>query len=863
MMIRRNIPLRFTTTLLMALLWSTIYAIAQKPGIEVQLDREAVFIGDTATLIVTLSGGRGIPKPTVPQIDGLDISLVADQPGHVVSIVNFKKIESFSRKLVYRVVPQREGTFQIGPVKANVQGRPLVHKGVSLKAHGEEEQDLVFLELSSTRKTVLVDEPFQINFTVLIKRISGYYQNHDPIHPERAPHLTLSFLDGMPDGLVQPDIGAILQKALVGNSNTSGFRVNDFTVRNDPFSMFSIDPLSRSRNATFRFPRQTVQRASGLFYAYVLKLEYRADNEGRYTFKAPAFKGDVIISADSGGRVQTRPIMARGTDLTIEVTPPPLEGRPKSFIGVIGSNLTARASLDTQTCNVGDPLTLTLEIDGDISLKNMEPPELDQQAELTRRFRVYTDSIQTESRATGKTYRYTIRPKEHGTYELPSINIAYFNAQKRKYHVVTTEPIPFRAQKVAEIASDWVLSESTNRASRLLVSNTGAATPAPMTIVTRGAVPDRIFDPSLHLGLAAIGPTCCLLSLLFLGSRRATKRLHFGGKRRNAARRAIGRLQSDAASDQSAPVPDVLADYLKTRLRLDQVPQTPAEISSVLTSQPHVDDDIGREFVQTFEKAFNAQFSQQIAPSDAPASIESAIEIITRFEKRLAKPRRGQARTIAVFILTMHTVVPASLAAGLSIEHQFMWDEANTALARARTPAEFLEASGRYETMLAAGVINGPVLYNLGTARLQAKQHAEALDALNRAERYAGTSRDIVRNMSIAASESLNDGDAALSWWRIPFFWHFALSGHIRFSIAAAAFSLCWLAFLFLRFGAVGVGRPLLALALLAFAVFGTSALITLYAEQTAAIPVAVQKVTPGAAAERAPQDVPVKETQP
>ena len=847
----------------MAVLWSTISAVAQKPGIEVQLDREAVFVGDAATLIVTLSGGRGIPKPTVPEIDGLDITQVADQAGQVVTVDNFKKVKSFNRKLVYRVVPQREGTFQIGPVKANVQGRPLVHKGVSLKAHGEEKQDLVFLELSSTRNTVLVDEPFQISFTVLVKRISGPYKNHDPIHPERAPHLTLSFLDGMPDGLVQPDVGAILQKALVGNASTSGFRVNDFTVRNNPFSMFSIDPLSRSRNAKFRFPRQSVQRAGGLFYAYVLKLEYRADNEGRYTFKAPAFKGDVIISADSGGRVKTRPIMTTGTALTIEVTPPPLEGRPKSFIGVLGSNLTARASLDTQTCNVGDPLTLTLDIDGDISLKNMEPPELDEHVELTRRFRVYTDSIQTESRATGKTYRYTIRPKEHGTYELPPIDIAYFDSQKRTYRVVKTEPIPFRAQKVAEIASDWVLSESTNRASRLLISNTGAATPAPMTIVTSGAVPDRIFDPRLHLGIASIGPACCLLSLLFLGSRRATKRLHFGGKRRNAARRAIGRLQSDAASDQSAPVPEVLADYLKTRLRLDQVPQTPAEIASALKSQPHLDDDIEREFVQLFEKAFNAQFSQQVVPSDTAILIEAATDLITRFEKRFAKPRRTQARTISLFILAMHIIVPASLAAGHSIEHQFMWDEANTALARARTPAEFLDASRRYETMVAAGVINGSVLYNLGTARLQAKQHAEALDALNRAERYAGTSRDIVRNMSIAASESLGGDDTALSWWRIPFFWHFALSGHIRFSIAAGAFSLCWFAILILRFGAAAAGRPLLALALLAFAVFGSSALITLYAEQASAIPAAIQGATSGAEAERALHDVPAKEATP
>jgi hypothetical protein len=192
-----------------------------------------------------------------------------------------------------------------------------------------------------------------------------------------------------------------------------------------------------------------------------------------------------------------------------------------------------------------------------------------------------------------------------------------------------------------------------------------------------------------------------------------------------------------------------------------------------------------------------------------------------------------------------------------------MWDEANTALARARTPAEFLDASRRYETMVAAGVINGSVLYNLGTARLQAKQHAEALDALNRAERYAGTSRDIVRNMSIAASESLGGDDTALSWWRIPFFWHFALSGHIRFSIAAGAFSLCWFAILILRFGAAAAGRPLLALALLAFAVFGSSALITLYAEQASAIPAAIQGATSGAEAERALHDVPAKEATP
>ena len=193
-------------------------------------------------------------------------------------------------------------------------------------------------------------------------------------------------------------------------------------------------------------------------------------------------------------------------------------------------------------------------------------------------------------------------------------------------------------------------------------------------------------------------------------------------------------------------------------------------------------------------------------------------------------------KTRAVLIGVCAALLPA--AAGRSDqtpERRFVWNEANTRVATARGPAEFGAAAQAYERMAAAGVRNGPLFYNLGTALLAAGQYDAAGRALLRAERYLGTRPEIERNLLLAQARGEKNRNVSLPWYRVPLFWHFGLAAPTRTTIAAVAFSLCWLTPI-LRLAAWGrrVAGALLGLAFAAFVLFGSSAATSLWEEARA-----------------------------
>ncbi len=169
-----------------------------------------------------------------------------------------------------------------------------------------------------------------------------------------------------------------------------------------------------------------------------------------------------------------------------------------------------------------------------------------------------------------------------------------------------------------------------------------------------------------------------------------------------------------------------------------------------------------------------------------------------------------------------------------SSELSFTWNEANAIMAAAKAPEDFLDAARVYQKLVDAGVRNGPLFYNLGTALLQAGRYDNALDALARAERYLGAQPDIRRNMGIALARKQKTPAAAWPWYRILLFWHFMLAGATRAMITVLAFTLFWLSLTLLRLGPRRGMNTLAILSILACIAFGSSVVTTVYQELTA-----------------------------
>lgn len=176
----------------------------------------------------------------------------------------------------------------------------------------------------------------------------------------------------------------------------------------------------------------------------------------------------------------------------------------------------------------------------------------------------------------------------------------------------------------------------------------------------------------------------------------------------------------------------------------------------------------------------------------------------------------------AILLLALLNTAPAAS----DVRSTFMLEQAYGQLAAATTPDDFLAAARFYERILAEGRINGPILYNTGTAMLLAGRHDEALYYLDRAERHLGSTWEIDRNRQLAR-QKLGELAHELDWRQAVFFWHHGLQLSSRLWLATASFFLIWF---LLTLRACGIRRStgvLLVLVTIAFALTGSSVLTT------------------------------------
>jgi len=599
----------------------SLNASAGEIKMDISVDRHHIYLGEFVNLTVKVSGTRSPSEPDLSAIRDAKVDFLGSQEQNYasVTIINHRvRRKSFvGRIFTYQVKPMAAGAFTVGPISLYLAGKVISQSGPTIDVAGLEEQDDVLISVGASRESVLVDEPFEITLSIAIKRLKGRYAGADPLDPGEPATIQVPFLDDKPiDGLKTPDIGKLLREHLVSRRNHPGFAINQYTLRNDPFgfgSMFDFDDLTRARKAKFMFDKRQVEKNGQAYVEYSLKLVYVPKEEGSYTFGPVEYKGKTVVDVDAGGHIIGKHIFTIGPATIVRVVPPPEAGRPPSFIGAIGSNLVVDASLDTQTCNIGDPLTLTLKISGDISMENIYPPSLSKQTDLTRDFRIYEDTVQTVTKDGSKEYTYTIRPTKAGTLELPPINVSYYDAGDRQYKIVNTKPIPVRANEAVEIAEISIIDTVTNRLTLSAQPDEDNFIPAPVTMDLTGAEPKRLSPNRWHLIVIVLGPFSCFLSLMIQYARNVTARRTATGRRRQAIERARRRLtETDLqVSQQPDTVPravfDTFRGYLADSFNIQEAGLTPSDARRLL--QEHVQDqEVTEQFCTILERHFNAGY---------------------------------------------------------------------------------------------------------------------------------------------------------------------------------------------------------------------------------------------------------------
>ncbi len=141
-----------------------------------------------------------------------------------------------------------------------------------------------------------------------------------------------------------------------------------------------------------------------------------------------------------GPQLRYKRFMVQSDPIELTVLPLPEEGKPAQFYGLVG-RYTIEASATPTQVNVGDPITLNINIGGGTYLKPVRWPALEKVPELVANFKIPSQQASPTIAGGVKVFTQTIRANNDKVTEIPSIPLAYFDAERGKYAAVQSDPI--------------------------------------------------------------------------------------------------------------------------------------------------------------------------------------------------------------------------------------------------------------------------------------------------------------------------------------------------------------------------------------------------------------------------------------
>jgi hypothetical protein len=346
--------------------------------------------------------------------------------------------------------------------------------------------------------------------------------------------------------------------------------------------------------------------------------------------------------------------------VTLEVAALPQEGQPSGFLSTNVGSYSFGATVDRTTVKVGEPVTLTLKVEGEGNLRNVTMPQL---GEIDG-FRAYAPELEAHVRVEGETVlgsrtsKTLLIARQPGEFSIPALSFSYFNPQTGKYDTMVS---PERVIVVTESAQAGSLPlsgsasaghspveplaqgglERLNRRLRSIVASADFASALP------GSVPR-----SPGFLLVTLGAPLAWLGFVLFGQarrRRAEGRTRDRSKRADSeALRRLGELERSGDKIDSgafhSELARILMKFFEDRLEEPISGDTLPELRHRLQSrgfEPHLVDKVLAEM----EALDFARFARAAADSvERKESLERVRQLLRELAPIRVEPGRGGRR---------------------------------------------------------------------------------------------------------------------------------------------------------------------------------------------------------------------------
>jgi hypothetical protein len=556
------------------------------------IEPELIGLLDRAVLKVEFIDTKG-NAVDFPPMDGLTIKYRGPQTSY--RFINGRSTSSVIH--TYVVTPAKVGDYTIGPVKVKYKGgeKELSARLRVIKpeddAEAQQLSEIMFSRITTDNPAPYVYEPFELQVKLHIR---------DGIQIAESFSLKGGLPDQGLDGELEWTVGR------TGREQVGGLIYNTYTLKATTKALtagtFSFQP---GVQVNVVVPRQ---------------------NRRSYGFDDPFF-GDFF------GRQETRPIVLDCNRQDIEVRPIPMEGRPESYTGGVGT-MDFNVTVGPTELKAGEPVTVEMRITGSGNLEKLMPPKL----EGLTGIKLYdVRSVPTDDPNEVR-YEQVLIPTSDTVTELPPVSFTYFNTRTADFRTITKGPFQLSVEAVPDQSAQVMTTRpATPAATEVLGHDIAYLKARPARWLTADDVALR---QAFRFRILLVLPACIVaITALIVARRSRFEQNEALARRQKAPRAARQNIQQAGQAIKSGDtaafyeaVWNALTEYFGHRFNL-----APGEVTlqSVLERIPDEDRAIEQLFSITEQRRYGIRDGER-----DPAEMKNLLRQLIALLKKCERIRR-------------------------------------------------------------------------------------------------------------------------------------------------------------------------------------------------------------------------------
>lgn len=716
--------------IVLAAMFFTLNSVsAQDITFEASVDKNRLSFEDVLVLSFVLSGSN-IDMNAVLELpdmkDSFDI-LRGPSRSQNISIINGR--QSSSLTIQYVLSPKKTGTLEIGAATIVQNKKTYGTTPISIEvltvstpsqqgvqgpqnAQGNDTQPDVFLRAEVDKETAYLGEQITISYKLYTRlNISGYEISQQPsftgfwleeLQVPAPPKLQMTNINGQ-------QYGVALMKKVALFPTSSGH--------------MTIDPL-----------------------VMTFAIKTRSGRHDPFDMFGDSFFG------------RTEQLIRKTQPLSLTIQPLPEENRPGSFNGDVGA-FTMSVEAEPKEVLQDEPVTLRIKIQGTGNIKTVKEPLIT----LPESFKRYDTQISEapftlqEPLQGEKVFETVIIPSSDGTFQVPPVLFSYFDPQRASYQTLRSQPLSLVVLPKVDQEEPMERRIATKEEIKLIGKDIRFIKTDVNNLEEHGRYwhQSGLFQGSLLL------PIVCVAAAW--GYKRHRKK--YACDTRYLRRKQANKLSKQRLKDARAlldhgdakafyaAISNALRQYLGDKLNVPSAAIVGYEAGKILREHG-LNEEVVQRLIRCLDTCDYARFAPVGADRDEMQRTLQEVEVIIREIEGLkglgGRSKPSVASVTGLVLCAVFALSIASQGAGISVEEIFRQGN------EFYEGGQYQEAIDRYQQILATGLENGYVYYNIGNALLKEQRVGEAILQYERAQRLLPRDEDINFNLGYAKALTLD-----------------------------------------------------------------------------------------------------------